>query len=661
MSTTKNLLIKESDLGELAIFKDEARWVNWGYKTAAGKATKVPFGSTTDPTTWKKFCYLNITQPVGIVFTPDKLLLGVDIDHCLIPGTTTIDHEQKETIAQFLIEANTYCEISPSGTGLHILLKLSDPLTLTSNRKSPFEAYTQGRYFTVTTNPYKAATPVRTVTSKEAIQLLNIIGYPWAAPITTTTLHSFQQQVSQNQLTDEHVLELMFKSKHGTSIKSLYEGDITQHDNNHSVADLSLLSHLAFWTEGNTSQMERIWIKSPLGSRDKTIRQDYRQRSIVKAIQGCKEFYQRPSTTTSHNSTNYNSSSPIDAKSNDNEILFNRSSDVESKPIEWFWDQKIAKGKVTMIAGDPGLGKSQTTIFLAALASTGGTFPGGALCAQGKVLLFSAEDDVGDTINPRLEACGANKENVYILNTVKIGEKSLFFDLSRDLPLVEKALSSIKDVSLIVIDPITAFMGDTDSHVNAEVRGLLVGLSKVASKYNVAIVVVSHLNKSTGGNALSKITGSLAFVAAARAAYMVLKDKDDEARRLFLPVKNNLADDKGGFAFRVEGTEIGPNKIRTSHVVWENVRIMMTAAEALSESKEERQGVNPEIVAWLEKYLTDRPEGVLAEVLLKDASRQVGASKSTVYRAEKELMISKVQEGKTKRWMLVEINSPPNS
>lgn len=339
------------------------------------------------------------------------------------------------------------------------------------------------------------------------------------------------------------------------------------------------------------------------------------------------------------------------------ELVFLKSSEIISKPIDWLWQGKIAKGKVTLVAGDPGLGKSQVSLFLAGIVSTGGTFPGGQKCKEGSVLLFSAEDDPEDTINPRLTAVGANQNKVGIFSIVKRAEKEKYFDLSKDIDLLEKTLEKEKDVSLIVIDPITAFLGDTDSHVNAEVRALLSVLSKLAAKHHVAIIVVTHLNKSTGGSALNKITGSLAFVAAARAAFMVIKDENDELRRLFLTVKNNIAEDKGGFAFKVEGVKLPGREfgeeILTSKVVWEKEPVTMSVNEAMRNGKEEG-GVDRETVQWLEGFLRKHPDGVSFDIIEREAARN-GISKRTLYRAEKDVFVEKMFAGKNKPkiWKIV--------
>ena len=606
-------------------YGDEKRWLNWFSKDG----TKVPIGSSTDPATWSTYANLNHKRPVGIVFTPDRLLLGIDIDHCLIPGSTNIVHEKKELIAEVFAAADTYAEISPSKTGLHLFLALSAPLQLARNKIAPFEAYTSGRFFTVTGEAYKTPKDIRVVTPEEAVKILSLIGDGWQGEETLTPPLEDSE--------DDILLKKIFSSKDGARIEALYNGDISQHKNDRSSADMALVSHLAFWTGGDAVRMDRIWLRSPLSNRDKAIvRKDYRPRTIAKAIKNCKEFYKGSIKVT-----------PAPVKSED-ELIFLKTSEIKCKPINWLWEGRIAKGKVTLIAGDPGLGKSQTTIDIASVVSRGGKFPGAKQCVKGKVLLFSAEDDPADTIVPRLVATGADLSQISIFSMVKRDGKDSFFDLSKDVALLGDILRKENDISLIVVDPITAFLGDADSHVNAEVRALLHQLSKVASEFGTAVLCVTHFNKNSSGTPMNKITGSLAFVAAARAAFVVIKDENDEGRRLFLPVKNNLAEDKSGYAFRVESCNLTMDgvAIGTSKVVWEEGAIMVSVMDAMKDNENGR-GVDKATVEWMESYLRTHPSGVSFDILEGEA-RKHGISRATIYRAEKAMFIDKVYVGKNK-------------
>lgn len=280
-------------------FGNTKRWVNWRFENVGGRQTKVPYfskkvkSSSTDDKTWKTFEDAetqldngsNKFDGIGIVFTPEQNLLGVDIDHCVIEKL--IVHEQKESIQNFIDQANTYTEISPSKTGLHLFLEIKGSFTLTANKKAPFEIYTSGRYFTVTQEVYGESKDIRIVTIEEAKQLLSLIGYPWNQT-TQTTVNT------KEYLTDEQIVDRMFSTKKiGIKIQSLYNGDISEYKNDKSSADYSLLKTLAFWTGNNSSQMERIWLSSPLGLREKTQkRKDYRKKSIDKAISNTKKIYE---------------------------------------------------------------------------------------------------------------------------------------------------------------------------------------------------------------------------------------------------------------------------------------------------------------------------------------------------------------------------------
>lgn len=287
-------------------FGKEKRWVLYKIEDRKGKTTKIPYAlsgrlaSSTDEKTWttydaavhelvdgagKKY------DGVGIVFTPAQTLLGIDIDHVVEGGKIL---KEFLSIKKFVDEANTYTEVSPSKTGLHLFFELTEPLKLIANRHAPYEAYTSGRYFTVTGKSFGPEKAIRKITPAEALEVLAKIGYPWSKEEDITAA---ARTVSRQPalLNEEDLLKKIFASKNGPKIEALYNGDITAANNDASAADLSLCSHLAFWTGRDATQIETIWLQSPLGSREKTQkRKDYRDRTIKQAIQNCKEVYETP-------------------------------------------------------------------------------------------------------------------------------------------------------------------------------------------------------------------------------------------------------------------------------------------------------------------------------------------------------------------------------
>lgn len=316
--------------------------------------------------------------------------------------------------------------------------------------------------------------------------------------------------------------------------------------------------------------------------------------------------------------------------------VLTRLSDVQPEPIAWLWAGRIALGKLTLIAGDPGLGKSFLLLDTAARVSTGAGWPDrpGERFDPGGVVLLSAEDGVADTIRPRLDAAGADVSRIVALEAVRmIGDHGRpagqrLFDLSRDIPALEMAIRSVEDCRLVVIDPVTAYLGGVDSHKNAETRWVLAPLSAIAERHRVAMVAVTHLNKSGGGPAIYRAMGSLAFAAAARAAWAVSKDKDDPRRRLLLPIKNNIAPDTGGLAFRIEPLGVDGCPV----VEWEPDPVNVSADEALSSDRDSDERTERDDAAeWLADLLAHGPRA--ARDVERDA-RDAGYSISTVRRAK---------------------------
>ena len=290
------------------------------------------------------------------------------------------------------------------------------------------------------------------------------------------------------------------------------------------------------------------------------------------------------------------SRAPSSPKANGGILISRRASEIPPEAINWLWPQRIALGKLSLIAGQPGSGKSQVATYTAAIVSSGGTWPTGEACQPSDVLFLSAEDDPADTIRPRLEACGANLDRVHIVEAVRDQRSERPFDLNRDIEALAAGLAMHPSVKLIDIDPISAYLGRTNSHNNAEVRATLAPLAKLAVDHRVAIVAVTHLNKSLTPDPLTRVMGSTAFIAAVRSAHLVEKDKVNPERRLLLPLKSNISQGGLGLAFRLV-THVFPSGIETSRVVWEPKPVMITASEALTPSTPEDIGDTKEMIA----------------------------------------------------------------
>jgi putative DNA primase/helicase len=216
-----------------------------------------------------------------------------------------------------------------------------------------------------------------------------------------------------------------------------------------------------------------------------------------------------------------------------------------------------------LVAGEGGLGKSMLLAWIAAAVSRGKEWPcGEGQSRRGSVVILSAEDDAADTIVPRLMAADADRTKVHILEAVRRDddEGNRSFNLQVDLHHLEKTIAGLGDVVLVIIDPITSYLGKVDSHKNAELRSVLEPLGKMAARQHVSVIANTHLSKAAGGSANSRVIGSVAFVNHARAAFIVTADPDDTDRRLFIPSKANLGKPRNGLAYRIADVALpGPD------------------------------------------------------------------------------------------------------
>src|SRR5215218_9983523 len=277
--------------------RDLRQWLCWRTEERDGKPTKVPYdpstgekAESTAPETWSSYekargaCRDHGYEGIGFVFTPEDDLCGVDLDKCMDPETGEIEGWAREVIE----ELDSYTEISPSGTGVHVLVRATLPEG--RNRKGRFEAYDRERFFTVT-GKHLAGTPHTIEVRQEALQSVvsRVFGEESAnghtKPVAATEL-------VDNGLSDSEVIHKALAASNGERFSRLWNGDTSGYGS-HSEADLALCGMLAFWTGGDATRIDTLFRQSGL-YRKKWDRKDYRNRTITQALNGKTGFYETP-------------------------------------------------------------------------------------------------------------------------------------------------------------------------------------------------------------------------------------------------------------------------------------------------------------------------------------------------------------------------------
>lgn len=346
------------------------------------------------------------------------------------------------------------------------------------------------------------------------------------------------------------------------------------------------------------------------------------------------------------------SSATVSSSINDGpRVILRRGSDVEPVPVDWLWPGWLAAGKLHLIGGVPGTGKTTLAAGLAAIVTCGGRWPDGSHARIGSVVIWSGEDGNKDTLNPRLRAAGADMDRVHIVERVIDRGESYPFDPARDMELLRNALQTIPDVRLIVIDPLSSAVAG-DSHKNAEVRRGLQPLVDMADERGCAVVGITHFSKGTSGrDPLERITGSLAFGALARIVLVAAKqeaDDDRPARNVLLRAKSNLGPDGGGFAYDMRQAPLSeyPDVI-ASYVAWGEV-IEGTARAVLAEAEARDDAAGQDGAGFLRELLRS------GERSAKDVFAEAGAagySKDAMHRAKRKIGATAVKRGMLGGWV----------
>ena len=309
--------------------------------------------------------------------------------------------------------------------------------------------------------------------------------------------------------------------------------------------------------------------------------------------------------------------------------------DVQRENVSWLWQDRVPIGKLTLIEGNPGLGKSWLTLAIATAVSTGSALPGDVAREAANIILMSAEDGLADTIRPRLEDMGAALDRVIALRGM-VNEKGEEHTISlADLDVLGEAIIAAKP-RLVIVDPIIAFTAGKDTHKANEVRSLLAPLAALAEKHGCAIVAVRHLNKSTS-QALYRGQGSIDFVAACRSAFVVGENPDDAEARVLCHLKSNLAPKTSSLVFGIDQGRFG----------WKG-ESSLTAEQVLAVPAEgderTRQG---DAKSFLEQMLA---EGPVNSSEVEKQAKAAGISRTTLWRAKGALEVSAKKTGFNGGW-----------
>jgi putative DNA primase/helicase len=262
--------------------------------------------------------------------------------------------------------------------------------------------------------------------------------------------------------------------------------------------------------------------------------------------------------------------------------------DIKARPISWLWKGWLPAGKLTILAGNSGTGKTTLALGLAAVLTAWGKWPDGAACAQpGNVLIWSSEDNPEDTLVPRLLASGADMKRCHFIDGITENGERLPFDPAQDIHELNKAIAGIGGVSLLIVDPIVSAVSG-DMHKANDVRRSLQALVDFAEVHQCAVLGISHFGKGGAGKSpLDRVIGSQAFGALARMVLVTAKE-EDSSRRVLARAKSNIAPDEGGVSYNVEVATLDSG-IEATHVIWEGT-IEGTAREILGDVEHDESG-----------------------------------------------------------------------
>lgn len=681
-------------------FACEPIWVNWRWiKNSKGKWTKEPYrtddpelhASSSDPRTWGTYSAALKQVTAGSV---DGLGIavrgcnigGVDLDHCIDAAGVIAPWAQ----AYLDRMPTAYHERTVSGTGLRIL-GTADYQELSPKFKLPelgngaaVELFAGSNfYLTVSGNEIgscAALPPIGAEMKAIAAELSKRPppddGHDAAADSKPTSEEPTEQlpQNAENELrmrsaleaipTDEAILTKELENSHmvwvniGRALERL---------------DWDETGYIIWrnWSARNSENFDEKGLRKNWASFRKNRDNGERRVTYLTIFRYARHFgwidpqedaavdvsYEPRATTTEPAGSNGsgNSAPPIPAppppKPKPKRAWDGaRVSTFKRKSITWLWQGRFAIGKLEIIAGLPDEGKGNLLCYITSRITRGGSWPCNEgqvpLQMQGNVLLLTAEDEIEDTVRPRLEAAGADIDRVIVLQMVRsAGQQDRMFSLITDLDLLREKILEIGNVRLVLIDPISAYLGvgKMDTFRQTDVRAVLSPLVDLAHEMQIAIIGIMHFNKKTDvDSVLLRISDSQAFGAQARHAYAVIDDAEND-RKLFVKGKNNNAPkEQKALAFtfstkKMEDEDTG-ELFDAPYIVWQDEYVDITASEAMRAvaGSNKKPAARSDAKEFLESMLAN---GAVDADEIKEAAEANGISERTLWRAKKELKV----------------------
>ncbi len=539
------------------------QWVIWRYETRDGdsKPTKVPYradnpdrrADSTDASSWSSFEVALASwersgyDGTGYVFAADDPYTGVDLDHCIDAGTGEI-HPAATAIVERLA---SYTERSPSGTGLHVIAAAELHSDRHKTSKTPwsgdFEVYESRRFFTMTGNGSGAITDHQEQLDAVVAEML---------PPPPPRQGSTPRANGRVDADDAELMRRAFAASNGARVQALYNGDTSGHGGDDSVADLSLCAHLAFWTGPDPDRIDGLFRRSGL-YREKWEREDYRNRTINRALDGCTEFYdwqangrRGPQSAGSSQAAGEPSSSgaqPSGARP------VTSAKDISKARVRWLWQGRLALGYLAVWCGAGDIGKS---MFAAWTISelTHGQLPGQFRRHSQSALIVCTEDGRDDMWVPRLEAAGADLERVGFLDYPR------GWNLRDGVAWIDRAIDGT-DTPLVFVDALMSHMPDARGGENTRsptfVRAALQPFADLCKTRKVTGLFGLHPRKAGGDTFADVVQESGVFTQLPRLGLLFgyhpddLELPQDQQRRVILRGKGNVGRNPGALSFRI--------------------------------------------------------------------------------------------------------------